>query len=133
MDEPVTFPGGPQGDWKPQNADHKFYGPTTLREGLTYSRNVVTVKLLDAIGISKVLDFARAIGIEGDMPRDLTLALGSLSVTPFDLALYYSVFADGGNKISPVSLNILPMQEAGYSRAMNPRPKKLSVPRQRFS
>jgi penicillin-binding protein 1A len=107
MDEPVTFPGGPQGDWKPENADRKFYGPTTLGEGLMYSRNVVTVKLLDAIGISKVLDFARVIGVEGDMPRDLTLALGSLSVTPFDLALYYSVFANGGNKITPVSIKYI--------------------------
>jgi penicillin-binding protein 1A len=107
MDEPVTFPGGPRGDWKPENADHKFNGPTTLREGLMYSRNVVTVKLLDAIGISKALDFARTIGVEGDMPRDLTLALGSLSVTPFDLALYYSVFADGGSKISPISIKYI--------------------------
>lgn len=104
MDEPVTYPGGPGGKWSPANADHKFYGPTTLREALTYSRNVVTVKLVDAVGINHIMDFARRIGIEGDMPRDLTLALGSLSVTPLDLALCYSVFANSGMKIKPIAI-----------------------------
>jgi penicillin-binding protein 1A len=107
MDEPVTYPGGPKGDWSPQNADRKFYGPTTLREALTYSRNVVTVRLVDAVGITNVLDFARTVGIQGEMPRDLTLALGSLSVTPMELALCYSVFANGGMKITPIAIKYI--------------------------
>lgn len=107
MDEPVTYPGGPNGEWRPENADHKFYGPTTLREALTYSRNVVTVRLVEAVGINKVLDFARNLGIQGDMPHDLTLALGSLSVTPFELSLYYSVFANGGMKVKPIAVKYI--------------------------
>ncbi len=132
MDEPVTFPGGPKGDWKPQNADHKFLGPTTLREGLTYSRNVVTVKLLDAIGISKVLDFARTIGVEVDMPRDLTLALGSLSVTPFDLALYYSVFANGGNRIHPISIKYITDARGRILESNEPEAEEVISPQTAF-
>ncbi|NWF98234.1 MAG: PBP1A family penicillin-binding protein [Nitrospirae bacterium] len=106
-DEPVTYPGGLKGEWKPENADHKFYGPTTLREGLTYSRNIVTIRLVEQMGIEKVIDFARTIGIESDMPHDLTIALGSLSITPFDLALCYCVFANGGEKIKPIAIKYI--------------------------
>lgn len=106
-DEPVTYPGGPRGEWSPENADHKFHGPTTLREALTYSRNVVTVKLVDAVGINKVVDFARIIGIKGEMPRNLTIALGSLSVTPLELGLCYCVFANGGMKVKPIAIKYI--------------------------
>ena len=107
MDEQVTYPGGPKGDWTPENYDHKFYGPTTLREALTYSRNVVTVKLVDAVGINNILDFARDVGIQGEIPRDLTIALGSLSITPLELALCYSVFANNGMKANPVAIKYI--------------------------
>jgi penicillin-binding protein 1A len=107
MDEPVTYKGGPKGDWIPENYDHKFYGPTTLREALTYSRNIVTVKLVDAVGISNILDFSRTIGIQEEIPRDFTLALGSLSISPLELALCYSVFANQGMKATPVSIKYI--------------------------
>ncbi len=106
-DEPVTYPGGPKGEWKPENADHKFYGPTMLREGLAYSRNIVTIRLVEQMGIEKVIDFARTIGIESDMPHDLTIALGSLSITPLDLALCYCVFANGGERIKPIAIKYI--------------------------
>ncbi len=103
-DEPVSYPGGPAGDWKPENYDRKNYGPTRLREALAYSRNVVTVKLADAVGVDKVISFARNIGIEASMPRELTIALGSISVSPLELATAYSVFANGGSKITPIDI-----------------------------
>ncbi len=107
VDEPVTYPGGPKGEWSPENYDHKFYGPTRLREALTYSRNVVTVKLVEALGINNVIDFARTIGIQGAMPGDLTLALGSLSISPLDLALCYNVFASNGMKVKPIAIKYI--------------------------
>lgn len=103
-DEPVSYPGGPGGAWKPENYDHKYYGPTTLREALAYSRNIVTVKLVDAVGIDKVISFARDIGIETEMPRELTIALGSISITPLEMATAYSTFANGGVKITPIAV-----------------------------
>ncbi len=107
VDEPVTYYGGPKGKWTPENYDHKFYGPTSLREALTYSRNVVTVKLVEEVGISSVVEFARKIGIQGELPNDLTLALGSLSITPFDLALCYSVFANAGMRVKPIAIKYI--------------------------
>jgi penicillin-binding protein 1A len=107
-DEPVTYYGGPNGEWSPENYDNKFYGPTRLREALAYSRNVVTVKLVEAIGIDNVIDFARALGLHEDMPRDLTIALGSLSgVTPLDLALCYNVFASNGMRVKPIAIKYI--------------------------
>lgn len=106
-DEPVTYYGGPRGEWSPENYDHKFYGPTRLREALAYSRNVVTVKLVEAMGVDSVIDFARTLGIQEDMPRDLTIALGSLSVTPLDLALCYNVFASNGMRVKPITIKYI--------------------------
>lgn len=106
-DEPVTYYGGPNGEWSPENYDHKFYGPTRLREALAYSRNVVTVKLVEAMGIDSVIDFARTLGLQEDMPRDLTIALGSLSVTPLDLALCYNVFASNGMRVKPITIKYI--------------------------
>lgn len=103
-DEPITYPDGRGGQWKPENYDHKYYGPTTLREALAYSRNIVTVKLVDAVGIDKVISFAKDVGIEAEMPRDLTIALGSISVTPLEMATAYSTFANGGIKINPIAI-----------------------------
>jgi penicillin-binding protein 1A len=101
-DDPVTYRGGTKGDWTPDNYDHRYYGPTRLRDALAYSRNIVTVKLVDMVGIDKVIEFGRMVGIEGDMPRNLSIALGSISVTPLELAKAYSVFAGGGVKMKPI-------------------------------
>ncbi|MDA8082125.1 MAG: PBP1A family penicillin-binding protein [Nitrospiraceae bacterium] len=103
-DEPVTYMGGPKGEWSPENYDHKFYGPTRLREALAYSRNVVTVKLVDAIGIDNLINFSRVVGFQGEMPRNLSVALGSFDITPLEIAMVYNVFASGGMKVKPVAI-----------------------------
>ena len=131
-DEPVTYRGGPIGDWTPENADHKFYGPTSLREALTYSRNVVTVRLVDAMGINNVLDFARTVGIHGDMPRDLTIALGSLSVTPLDLALCYSVFANNGMKVNPIAIKYVTDSKGRILESNEPEAEEVIGPQTAF-
>ena len=106
-DDTVTYKGGPKGDWTPENYDHRRYGPTRLRDALAYSRNIVTVKLADAVGIDKVIEFGRMIGIEEDMPRNLSIALGSISVTPLELTRAYSVFASGGVKMRPIAIKYI--------------------------
>ena len=106
-DEPVTYTGGPRGEWSPENYDHKFYGPTRLREALAYSRNVVTVKLVNSMGIDTVRDFARTMGFTGQMPRNLSIALGSFDITPLDMAMLYDVFASGGQKTKPVFIKFI--------------------------
>lgn len=106
-DEPVTYKGGPKGDWSPDNYDHKYYGLTRLRDALAYSRNIVTVKLVDTMGVDKVIEFARNMGLEEEMPRNLSIALGSISVTPMELAMAYSVFANGGMRMKQKTIKYI--------------------------
>jgi penicillin-binding protein 1A len=106
-DEPVSYPGVNGQPWTPENYDHKYYGPTTLRTALAFSRNIVTVKLLDSVGIDKVISFAKKIGINSEIPRELTIALGSVTMTPLELATVYSTFANGGIKIEPIAIRYI--------------------------
>jgi penicillin-binding protein 1A len=132
VDEPVTYQGGPKGEWSPENYDHKFYGPTRLREALTYSRNVVTVKLVEALGVNNVIDFARTIGIQGDMPADLTLALGSLSISPLDLALCYNVFASNGMKVKPIAIKYITDSKGRVLESNEPEAEEVISPQTAF-
>ena len=87
--------------WKPANYEEKFYGATTLRTGLTKSRNVVTIKLVQKLGIQTVIQYARRFGMEEELPEDLSIALGSMGVTPAELTSAYTVFANLGLRSSP--------------------------------
>ena len=88
--------------WKPKNYRETFYGPTLLREALAQSRNVVTVKILQDIGVDYTIDYARKLGISSDLTRTLSLALGSSGVSLFELTRAYSVFANQGYLVEPV-------------------------------
>ncbi len=101
-DSPIIIRNPDGSEWRPKNFSGKFYGPTRLREALVYSRNVVTVKLLQKLGVDKVIERARLLGITSPLPRDLTLALGSCSISPYELVNAYAVFACYGVKRRPV-------------------------------
>ncbi|MBN2644545.1 MAG: PBP1A family penicillin-binding protein [Desulfuromonadaceae bacterium] len=88
-------------EWKPKNYGNKFYGPTPLRVALTHSYNIITVKLLDSIGLRYTAAYLKKLGIESPLNLDLTMALGSNAVTPLELATAYAVFASGGVKTAP--------------------------------
>ncbi len=91
--------------WRPENYSGRFHGPTRLREGLVHSRNLVSIRLLQAIGIGYAIDYAQRFGfMPGQLPRNLSLALGSTSVTPLQMARAYSVFANGGYRVEPYYL-----------------------------
>ena len=90
--------------WKPHNYEKKFYGPTTLRRALALSRNLVTIKLLNKVGVNKVIDCARQLGITTSIQNDLSIALGSSGVSLLELVRAYAVFASGGYLIEPVSV-----------------------------
>jgi len=89
-------------EWRPQNYSGKYYGPTRLRIALRKSRNLVSIRLLRQIGIEKVAQTAISFGLPTDqVPRTLSMALGSGSATPLQMARAYSVFANGGFLIEP--------------------------------
>ncbi len=132
VDEPVTYSGGPKGNWTPENYDHKYYGPTRLREALTYSRNVVTIRLVDAIGLDALMNFTRTIGISADMPRNLSIALGSFSITPLDMAMAYNVFASNGMKSNPIALKYVTDSKGRILETNEPEPQQVISPQTAF-
>ena len=90
------------GAWRPKNYGGKFHGPTRLRYGLAKSRNMISIRLLDSIGIKYTLNFMENFGIKSEkLPKDLTLALGSGEITPIELAEAYAYFSNGGYGIKP--------------------------------
>lgn len=97
-DAPVVFEDkGLEAAWRPENYSGKVFGPTRLREALIRSRNLVSIRLLRAMGISYAIDYASRFGFDGNrLPRDLSLALGSATLTPLEIATGYAVFANGG-------------------------------------
>ncbi|WP_242467026.1 penicillin-binding protein 1A [Ectothiorhodospira shaposhnikovii] len=91
-----------QGEWRPRNYSGRFYGPTRLREGLAHSRNLVSIRLLDEVGVNRVHGYLERFGLAPDRhPRSLSMALGSGSVTPLELTRAYGVFANGGYLVEP--------------------------------
>lgn len=87
--------------WKPDNYSNRFYGATTLREALNKSYNIISIKLLKEIGIRYAANYMHKLGIESDINMDLSMALGTSTLTPLELATAYSVFANGGIRITP--------------------------------
>jgi penicillin-binding protein 1A len=88
--------------WRPHNDNNQFYGPTRLRMGLIRSRNLVSIRLLEAVGVAQTIPYLERFGFDKEtLPNSLSLALGSLSITPLQLAGGYAVFANGGHKVDP--------------------------------
>lgn len=102
-DAPVVFDDkNLESEWRPENYSGKFYGPTRMREALINSRNLVSIRLLQSVGISTAIDYISRFGFEPkQLPRDLSLALGSANITPMELVRGYAVFANGGYLIEP--------------------------------
>ncbi len=129
LDSPIIFNDSTRGEWKPQNFEHKFFGPTTLRTALTFSRNVVTVKLLQELGLAYVIDYAHNMGINSPLTRDLSLALGTSTVTLQEMVRGYGVLANGGRRVEPYFIrkivdrngHVLEEQAPQVEQAIDPR------------
>jgi penicillin-binding protein 1A len=103
-DAPLALPdpSRPNGIWTPSNDDDKFAGPMRLREALVQSKNLVSVRLLDAIGVRYMREYATRFGFSLDaIPANLSMALGTASVSPMSMARGYAVFANGGYLVTP--------------------------------
>ncbi|HEU4590773.1 MAG TPA: PBP1A family penicillin-binding protein [Steroidobacteraceae bacterium] len=90
--------------WRPENSEGGFGGPTRLREALVRSRNLVSIRLLQAMGVDRVIDYVQNFGFTKEQlkySRNLTLALGSFGATPLEVATGFAVFANGGYKVEP--------------------------------
>ena len=100
----IWEPGMPQ-VWRPENYDGAYKGPMRMREALVQSRNLVSIRLLKAVGVSKALDHIRAFGFDpASLPHNLTLALGTATLSPLDMARGFGILANGGYRIQPYLL-----------------------------
>ncbi|HEB55506.1 MAG TPA: penicillin-binding protein 1A [Gammaproteobacteria bacterium] len=108
-DAPVVFDApGLEDTWRPENYSGRFYGPTRLRVALIKSRNLVSIRLLRSIGIGYTIRYVTRFGFKPkNLPRDLSLALGSGAVAPYELATAYAVFANGGYKVDPYFIDYI--------------------------
>ena len=118
-DAPITIRDAAlEGVWRPENYGHKFKGPTRLREALAQSRNLVSIRLLQAVGVAPVIEQADRFGLDtARLPHNLSLALGSGEVTPLDLNGAYAVFANGGFRVEPYLVEQINRAGVGVYRA----------------
>ena len=103
-DAPISFDAGQTGGqaWEPKNYENKYDGPMTMRKGLTKSKNMISIRILQRIGAKYGQEYTTRFGFDAERnPAYLTLALGAGAVTPLQMAGAYSVFANGGYKINP--------------------------------
>jgi len=102
-DAPIVEEGAYLGDdWRPENYTGQFYGPTRLREALTRSLNLVSIRLVREIGIQNVVNYIERFGFdETALPNNLTIALGSGGISPIEITTGYAIFANGGYSVSP--------------------------------
>ena len=88
-------------NWKPENYGKKFYGPSTLRKGIEYSRNLMTVRIAKILGLDKILDLSKKLDIYEEIPELLSVSLGAAETTLINLTSAYAPFVNGGKKIEP--------------------------------
>ncbi|UFS71975.1 PBP1A family penicillin-binding protein [Geomonas sp. RF6] len=120
QDSQVEYDSGQEKTWKPRNYDNIYRGPVTMRTALTNSINVVSVKILESIGVRTAIECAKRLGITSPLAGNLTLALGSSSVTPLELTSAYAVFASGGYRMAPYFVTKVLDRDGAVLEEMNP-------------
>ena len=126
IDSPIVFQDEERDfTWKPKNYKERFFGPTLMRDALAKSRNVVTIKILQDIGIDYAIEYANKLGINSDLSKDLSIALGSSGVSLLELTKAYSVFANRGYLVEPVFITKIEDRDGNVLEEMAPERVKV--------
>jgi len=122
LDAPIVFDAtGTEQAWRPGEDTGKFYGPMRLREALVYSRNLVSIRLMDKIGPAYTWDFVTRFGFDpAQLPHNLTLAVGTAELSPLQMAIAYATFANGGYKVNAYTIDRV--EDAGGKVLMQAAP-----------
>ncbi|RZJ46081.1 MAG: penicillin-binding protein 1A [Brevundimonas sp.] len=108
LDAPISFAGGRNGErWTPENYSREYYGPQSLRRGLELSRNVMTVRLAQDIGMTNVVSLAEKMGVGDDLQPNLSVSLGAGETTPYRLTAAYAAFVNGGRRVEPYLIELV--------------------------
>jgi penicillin-binding protein 1A len=106
LDAPIEIDQGPGlGAWKPENYENNFFGPSTLRFGIEHSRNVMTVRLAQDIGMPLIAEYAKRFGVYDDLPSYLSFALGAGETTLLRMVTAYAMFDNGGRRVKPTLID----------------------------
>ncbi|MDH4570235.1 penicillin-binding protein 1A [Pseudomonas sp. BN414] len=121
-DAPIVFQeAGMEEAWRPKNDNNTFLGPIRLREALYKSRNLVSIRVLQAVGIDYALNYVSRFGFnKDDLPRNLSLALGTANLTPLEIAGGWSTFANGGYKVQPYLIDRIESRDGKTLFVANP-------------
>ena len=125
VDAPVVFNERGQPPWRPQNYDHEYRGPVTLRYALQKSLNIPTIKIQEEVGTEKVIQVARAAGIETPIPQFRSIALGTAEVTLRDLTYAYAVFANEGIRVDPFFIDRIEDHAGNLLKEWKPRRREV--------
>ncbi|MBV8074421.1 MAG: PBP1A family penicillin-binding protein [Candidatus Eremiobacteraeota bacterium] len=106
-DNPVSYPMGDGTIWAPQDDDHRYMGAITMRTALAQSRNIAAVRLAEQIGINRVIEYAKRMGVDEPLEPNLSLALGSSVVSPLDMATGFATLANAGIRITPSPIKLV--------------------------
>jgi penicillin-binding protein 1B len=131
IDEPTTFRFDDQ-EYSPNNFEHEFYGPVTLRKAISKSLNVATIKVAEEIGYRKVVDLAHASGISEDVKPTPAMAIGSYVATPLEMAGAYTTFANGGVHVQPSMIAMLKEPGGKVMYTAKPETKRILDPRANY-
>ncbi len=107
VDAPIVYNDKDFGKWKPTNFEEKFYGDTTFRQALIKSRNIPTIKIVQDVGVGRVVEFSKRIGMPAALNPDLSIALGSATMSLVEMTRVYSVFPRAGRKVEPVFFSVI--------------------------
>jgi len=127
VDEPISFADNNR-VWAPHNYERKFYGPTTLRDALTFSRNVVTVKVAVNIGLKYLIGYLHKLELNANLQPNLSVALGSAEVTPLELATTYSIFANQGRRPEPIFITKITDNQGNVLEQATPQLRQVISP-----
>jgi len=134
VDAPIVYPdpSSPDGVWKPKNFDEKFLGPTTLHNALVHSRNIITIKVLEEIGIDYATAYAANMGITSPISRNLSIALGTSGVTLQELVRAYGVLANEGKRVQPFFIKKIVDRTGHVFEETQPKVEQVIDPRIAF-
>src|SRR5258706_358087 len=122
VDAPIEIDQGPGlGMWRPENySTGKYYGPQTLRFGIEQSRNVMTVRLAQDVGMPLIGEYAKRFGVYDSLPPYLSFALGAGETTVLRMTAAYSMFANGGGRVTPTLIDPIqgPQGETGHKQQL---------------
>jgi penicillin-binding protein 1A len=122
VDAPIVYEDADTGKWKPSNFEEKFYGDTTFRQALIKSRNVPTIKILQAIQVPFLLDYVKRIGMTAQLNADLSISLGSGAISLWELTKSYALFPRLGRKVEPIFISRVMDRDGKVLEETKPKP-----------